>query len=94
MRPIDITKYADMSAADQRTFDRWLKANLVIGSIFASALVAMALIGSKALEPETAVAQTTKSVSIATPNYNGSLSPYEIMIRMPNLPTQQVNEPF
>jgi hypothetical protein len=87
-------RYTEMSAEDQRAFDRWMKANLVVGSLFASALVVMALIGSKALEPETAVAQTGKSVLIATPNYNESLSPYEIMIRMPNLPTQQVKDPF
>ncbi len=73
-----------------------MNANLVVGSIFASALCAMALIGSKALEPETAVAETTKSVPItaANYNYNENLSPYEIMIRMPNLPTQQVKDPF
>jgi hypothetical protein len=94
MRPNDIAKYVDMSTEDQRTFDRWLKANLVVGSIFASALCAMALVGSKALEPETAGAQTGKAMLTAMPNYNENLSPYEIMIRMPNLPTQQVKDPF
>ena len=87
-------RYTDMSAEDQRAFDRWMNANLVVGSLFASALVAMALIGSKALEPETAVAQISRSVAIEALNHDKHLSPYEIMIRLPNLPTQQVKDPF
>jgi hypothetical protein len=37
--------YKAMSPADQRTFDRWLKANAIFGLIFAVAIVAMALAG-------------------------------------------------
>ena len=87
-------KYPHLSAEDQRAFDRWMKANLVVGSLFASALVAMALIGSKALEPETADAQISRSVAIEALNHDQHLSPYEIMIRLPNLPAQQVKDPF
>jgi hypothetical protein len=37
-----------MSAEDRHTFDRWLKANAVVGSIFAAGLFAMALAGARA----------------------------------------------
>ena len=37
--------YKAMSPADQRTFDRWLKANAIFGLTFAVAIVAMALAG-------------------------------------------------
>ena len=38
--------YKYMSAEDQRTFDRWLKANTIISLIFATGLIAMAFAGS------------------------------------------------
>jgi len=36
-----------MSPDDQRTFDRWLKANALFGLILAAGVVAMALAGSR-----------------------------------------------
>ena len=39
-------RYRDMSPEDRRTFDRWLKANAVVGLMFAAGLFAMALAGS------------------------------------------------
>jgi hypothetical protein len=51
----------DMSREDRRTFNRWLKANAVIGFMFAAGLVTMALIGSDLARPdEAAVANNTK----------------------------------
>jgi hypothetical protein len=35
-----------MSEEDQRAFDRWLKANAVVGLIFAAGIIAMAWAGS------------------------------------------------
>jgi hypothetical protein len=38
-----------LSTEDRRTFDRWLLANAVFGSIFAAVLVAMAFAGSRSI---------------------------------------------
>jgi len=40
--------YKFMPPEDQRTFDRWLKANTIISLIFATGLIAMAFAGSTA----------------------------------------------
>jgi hypothetical protein len=48
---------ARMSREDRHAFDRWLKANAVVGLMFAAALVAMALIGANSAPPgDTAIA--------------------------------------
>lgn len=39
--------YQKMSAEDRMEFNRWLKANAVVASIFSAALVAMAFVGSQ-----------------------------------------------
>jgi hypothetical protein len=58
--------YSSISSEDQRKFDRWLKANAVLGLIFAALLVAMALAGSMAVgPPEAAVADARQPVSAA-----------------------------
>jgi hypothetical protein len=51
--------YKFMSPADQHTFDRWLKANAIVGLILTIGIVAMAISGSTARDPE--VAQNTLS---------------------------------
>ena len=38
-------QYRTASPEDQRSFDRWLKANAFIGSILAAGLIAMAIAG-------------------------------------------------
>ena len=38
-------KYQTSSSEDQRKFDRWLDANLILGSIFAIGMLAMAWAG-------------------------------------------------
>jgi hypothetical protein len=56
--------YKRLSPADQRTFDRWLKANAIVGLIFTIAIVAMAISGSTARDPE--VANNTLSGCVET----------------------------
>ena len=84
--------YKSMSADDQRTFDRWLKANLVIGSIVAGGLLAMALASGGALSPGTAAAKQTSAASMVAPVPSAfqlmrSLAPHQ-------LPITEVSEPF
>ncbi len=38
-------EFQNMSPEDQLTFNRWIRANAVVGSIFAVGMLAMALIG-------------------------------------------------
>lgn len=50
-----------MSAEDQLTFNRWLKANTIVGLIFAAGLVAMAVAGSNSVgRLDAAIADPTK----------------------------------
>jgi len=46
--------YEKLSPEDQHTFNRWLKANAIEGAIFAIALIAMALSGSRSVGPRDA----------------------------------------
>jgi len=101
--------YKHMAADDQRTFERWLKANAVIGSMFAAVIFAMAWAGSDASGPRHATAQSTENTAFSARQGNdeqrtsetdgeGSriLSVYELTIRIApdQLPLQQVDEPF
>jgi hypothetical protein len=53
-------KLKDMSREDRHAFDRWLKANAVVGFVFTAALVAMALIGPDlARTDEAAISNST-----------------------------------
>jgi len=49
----------NMSPEDQLTFDGWIRANAVVGSIFAIGMLAMAVVGSN---------------SVTRPDTNGSLN--------------------
>ena len=54
--------YEKLPPEDRRTFDRWLKLNVVIGLIFVAGLIAMALAGSRSVEgPDAEVAESAKS---------------------------------
>lgn len=56
--------YMKMSLDDQRTFDRWLKANAIIGSIFAVGVIAMAVAGyNSGGARDGAVAENTKTTT-------------------------------
>jgi hypothetical protein len=58
--------YRGLSLEDQRTFDRWLKANAVVGAIFATGLIAMALTGARSVGPRDAeLASRTKASDVA-----------------------------
>jgi hypothetical protein len=58
--------YKNMSPQDQRAFDRWLKANAIVGLIFAAGFLAMALAGSNSAGPRDAVvASSTKASDVA-----------------------------
>jgi hypothetical protein len=84
--------YKDMSTEDQRNFDRWIKANVVIASIIAIGIVAMAFAGAGAdadsIGPRSAIADVGPA---STPP-----SPYLLMLRLApgELPVEQVDEPF
>jgi len=58
--------YRGLSPEDRRTFDRWLKANAIVGAIFAIGLIAMALTSSRSAGPGDAeVASRTKASDVA-----------------------------
>jgi hypothetical protein len=58
--------YSRLSPEDRRTVDRWLKANAIVGAIFATGLIAMALMGSRSVGPGDAeVASRTKASDVA-----------------------------
>jgi len=64
--------YKRMSPEDQRTFDRWLKANAILGSILAAGIFVMALAGSRSVGPrDAAVASTTKASDVARSEQRG-----------------------
>src|SRR5262245_45866525 len=66
-------QYRAMSPEDRHTFDRWLKANAVVGSIFAAGLFAMALAGSMGPRDAT-VANTIDASKVAASEKNHSVS--------------------
>ena len=57
--------YQRMSIEDQTQFDRWLKANVVVASLFSAFVVAMLLLGTQSSEhvDQTAAAIRTASKS-------------------------------
>jgi hypothetical protein len=92
--------YMQMWTKDRNAFDRWMKASAVVGSIFAAAVVIMAVTSSKAPGPEQAAAGGTPGTEISASARHGeqtdALSPYELTIRIAphQLPVLQVDEPF
>lgn len=92
-------QYGRMSAEDQRAFDRWLAANAIIGSLFAAALVFMALAEINVAGPSRAAAggrATTGQGAPAMRSDRPGPSPTELTIRIApdQLPVQQVDAPF
>jgi hypothetical protein len=91
-----------MSADDRCQFDRWLKANTAIATLFSIGLIAMAIMsGSNPSSPRTAAAESFFSqvdVSSAAKHHvqNDMLSVEELTIRTPmdQLPVQRVDEPY
>jgi hypothetical protein len=58
--------YKQLSPQDRIVFDRWLKANVVIASIFSTALFAMAFFGTPFSESIDASAAHIKTASISS----------------------------
>jgi hypothetical protein len=64
--PVD-RRFTPLSPEDQREFDRWLKANAIVGLIIAVGLVAMALAGSNSMgRSDSAATDSSKSSDIGT----------------------------
>lgn len=64
--PVD-RRMTPLSPEDQREFDRWLKANAIVGLIIAVGLLAMALAGLNSVgRPDSAVTDRPKSSDVAT----------------------------
>ena len=60
-------RFRPLSPEDQHEFDRWLKANAILGLIIAVALVAMALAGSNSRgRPDSAATDSPNSSDVAT----------------------------
>lgn len=82
---------------DAHGFDRWLQANVAIGSLFAATLLGMAFLGSDASLTSAAAAKTAQATEIsAAPARSDAISPYEMMTRYaPDaLPVERVENPF
>jgi hypothetical protein len=58
-----LLQYRTMSAQDQDTFCRWLRLNVLFGSIVATGLVAMVLLGSNADRPGEEIAASGTTVA-------------------------------
>jgi hypothetical protein len=60
--------YKRMSPQHHRAFNRWLKANAILGSIFAAGIIAMAVAGSTSAGlGDAAVASSTRASGGAMP---------------------------
>jgi hypothetical protein len=55
--------YKSMSPEDQTTFNRWLKANAIVGLILTVGIVAMAVAGSVG-QPDAATASTMRASAV------------------------------
>jgi hypothetical protein len=51
-----IREYQKLSPDDQRTFDRWLKANAIFGAILAVGMLTMALASINSVGPDAEIA--------------------------------------
>jgi hypothetical protein len=88
-----LANYCNSSPEDQRKFDRWLKANVVVAAVFALGLMAMAVNSTGLPGPDTATAKSSDKDNTAAA-LNGS-SAYELMIRLGrDLPVRQTTDPF
>jgi hypothetical protein len=78
-----LAKYKDLSPQEQHTFNQWLIANAVIGSIFCTALVAIALTGSQLPGPTTPQAPTRAQTTSFLEQHG--------LAHLENLPVDQIN---
>ena len=60
-------EFQNMSPEDQHTFDRWITANAVVGSIFAVGMLAMAVMGSNSVRhADTVITSSSNYSNVAT----------------------------
>jgi hypothetical protein len=78
-----LAKYKDLSPREQHSFNRWLLANAVIGSIFCTVLVAIALTGSQLPGPTTSQAPTRAQTTSFLEQHGSA--------HLENLPVDQIN---
>ena len=57
------SRYGKLSPEDQRVFNRWLKANAIVGAIFAIGFLAMALAGMSSVGPRDVEITSSAKVS-------------------------------
>jgi hypothetical protein len=91
--------YTHMWTKDRDTFDRWMKVSAVVGSLFAAAVLIMAIGSFKAPSPDLAAAGRTSGTEVSASARHGSegaISPHELTLQFApdQLPLQQVHEPF
>jgi hypothetical protein len=90
--------YLHLWTTDRNAFDRWMKACAVVGSIFAAAVLIMALGSSKGAGPKQAAmgGMPGTEISASTRPNQASMSPHQLMLQFAprQLPLQQVHEPF
>ena len=66
--------YRELSCADRVAFDRWLRANAVVASIFSVALVVMAFAGSRPVAPvEGAAGRNAPGLQLGSPAHGPTL---------------------
>jgi len=60
-----LQEYQSLSAEDQRTFHKWLRANAIFGAILFIGMLAMAWMGNSVGRTDAAIAARSKSSNIA-----------------------------
>jgi hypothetical protein len=91
-----MAQYRGSTPEDQRKFDRWLSATAAVASIFALALLAIALKSTGLPGPEAASADSgARATTGSVERSNSELSAHELMIRLGrDLPVRQTADPF
>ena len=70
-----VEMHQKMSADDRQTFDRWMKTNLILGSVLAGGLILMSLAGSHMLGPREAAASSAKARELADHKVRRDIGP-------------------
>ena len=90
--------YLHLWTTDRDAFDRWMKASVVAGALFAAAVLVMALGSTKGPGPQQAAmgGMPATEISGSARQSQASMSPYQLMLQSApdQLPLQPVHEPF
>jgi hypothetical protein len=79
-----LAEYRNLSSEDRHSFERWLRANTVVGSMFALALVAFAVAG---LRIETVPATSAPGSAQAV-----SIQELHLLAHLENLPVDHIHD--